>query len=227
MSDNSSLFSLEQLTRQAESSEMQTQEQEDSGLIDLEELSSHPTRPHARYRADSPPPLTTPLPRAMREESTLDGIAAVSVPRKRSGSLKWAGFAVGLCLFSLGLGYVMAEVASDTPASPASAPTVVVYTAVAPQDEPPAAGAADTDVEGAHETPASPEESELKDELNAVKTPTPTPKTRWTPKPKPETGSKPIAKPPKPEQPKPNSDPCAHCGGDLSCAMRCSVKHSK
>lgn len=218
--ENSSLFSLEQLTR-AQAAETATSDDDDSGLIDINRLAAlGPSATNPAYH-QAPPPLG--LAADGVEEATLTGVTAVAASPSASRWLRVSGYVAVLGLVSAVLGLALDKLSrgAEEVAAPAGT-TVIVVTAPAVQPEPGIAGVVDARERATHEETATtqPGHSELGGSNvvppRAAK-PSPRP-IKPTIKSKPAAQSKPAA-----AKPKKQKDPCARCSGDLACAMRCSV----
>lgn len=212
--ENSSLFSLEQLAQPgpARASNLD----DESGLIDLNAIVAQQARGESsrQYTANVPPPL--------REEATLNAVTALAAPRSTSRPGFWIGFGVAMLSLSLGLGYLLSRLPSAGSVAATPAPTVIVYSAPPPSSE------VDRVIDRVNGGEASPEprhagglganQAVAGSEPLAKRpktTPKKSPKARTNPEALPTRASKATAR---------SSDPCAQCGGDLSCAMRCAVK---
>lgn len=233
--EDSTLFSLDQLTRRGVAATASRQE-DDSGLIDLDAIEAQPSdeaRGSVRIHpvaVPSPPPL-----QVQQEESTLNGLAAVSTLKPPKQSLKWLAFALAMSGLSIGLGYVFAKVLPGEQTTAASTPTVIIYAPAAPtpqtveQDQKRSENAAPVDV---LKNVAKPRESDVLEtaKLNAPQAPTAArQKAPSQTRQQKASSAKPPSEPKanKPKEKERLKDPCAHCGSDLSCAMRCAVKGSK
>jgi hypothetical protein len=229
LTENSSIFSLQQLTQHATKTTPASRD-EDSGLIDLQKIEAsgatlaQPVPAAPVYAA--PPPLRLPV-----EESTLTAMVAVSV-EQRHPRLKWAALFFGVCLLSVGLGTFLAGLGSNPAPAAASAPLIIYV----PAPTGSALEASNRDVPG---TAASAQAREVNaaSTIESPSTVTPLAVGEKVPGTAPGSRSRttrPLRKPPaqvantppssrdKPTKKRP-ADPCAHCAGDLSCAMRCSV----
>jgi hypothetical protein len=220
--EDSTMFSLDKLTKGTSATAQQTRD-EDSGLIDLERL-TRSTTAQSTFVAAAPPPLrpidVKPTLGGPVEESTLNGMSAFD--RRRREPSRWrvplyvAFVLAGAVALTFAFGQVLSKPRLVTPA----AQTIVVLAAAPPvvNGEPrtsdrtsvPATSAVGS---GKPELAPAPRQPVSRPRNGSVTAP---PRQRTdSPKP-PDPGQKP-AKP---------KDPCAHCGGDLSCAMRCSVRGS-
>jgi hypothetical protein len=213
--DDSTLFSLDRLTRQRAQA-LAAAPAEDSGLIDLDKLTEAAQQPVAKppsSRFEAPPPLL-----ARAEESTLAGLSAVTVePRKPRWWL--AGYAVLVAVVGLALG-VLLDGLLDAPRAQVTPATTVVVVAAPP------VATSEPRSEDRGDAPATPASSDVIETKKPAATPKPRPRSRSTSR-SPKTPAV-TTKAPKSESKSPaRSDPCAHCNGDLACAMRCSVKRSK
>lgn len=224
--EDSTLFSLDELTKSTATDPSRSAKggarakgDEDSGLIDLDKL-QRATSSERAFVAAAPPPLGTfagppPLGRPL-EESTLNGLAAPELHPADSPRWRLPVFAALVLAGASAVALLLrAALPGEEPVAPA-AQTIVVL------------------------APAAPPALEA-DEVHSATPPEPAPSTtsdaHATPVKKPDTHSRSHAKPPtqrvtpekpKTEAPKPAKpkDPCAHCGSDLACAMRCSVRGS-
>jgi hypothetical protein len=216
--EDSTLFSLDRLTRkQAQASAAVAAE--DSGLIDLDRLTRAAEGAPIGSSAGQAPGFAAPPPLLARaEETTLRGVSAVQVERPKSRG--WLTvYAAGVALVGLLLGVLLDDVLDERRAPTPVAATVVVFAAPAVTSAEPRPG----DRSAASEPVVA--------SASAVTSAPPDP-----------PGSRPHARQPSPQSPKPSqspnppqsettspakSDPCARCNGDLACAMRCSVRGSK
>lgn len=221
--ENSSLFSLDRLTR-AQGPQSRTSVDDDSGLIDLNRLaapSTHTTKP-AYHQA--PPPLGGSVD--VVEEATLNGVTAVAASQSSNRWLRVSGYVAAIGLMGAVLGLALARLSEGKPevAAPAAATVIVVAApAVEPEYVTERNDVADAP-DNAEPHSKNPKSEGGRDIGAAREAPprahvsSPRPRTPTT-KPKQSTEKpKPVA-----AEPKAPKDPCAHCKGDLACAMRCSV----
>jgi hypothetical protein len=226
--EDSTLFSLDKLTKgdkptKGTPAPSQNARDEDSGLIDLERL-TRSTTAQPTFVAAAPPPLrpfdVKPTLGGPVEESTLSGMSAFDARRSEPSRWRVPLYAAFVLAAAAAFAFAFGQVLSDPPQVTPPAQTIVVLAAPPPvvNDEPRASDRTAVPVSSAAGT-AKPEAAgdpppRVSRPRNGSVTTPPRPRTD-APKP-PDPGQKP-AKP---------KDPCAHCGGDLSCAMRCSVRGS-
>jgi hypothetical protein len=234
--EDSTLFSLDKLTQGASNAAPTTQaastpdrptrsqpkRDEESGLIDLDELARKADAPPT-FSPYAPPPLHPfagrPPLGAPAEETTLNGMIAARPSAQPSARWKVPALAAFVLVASVGFALAFRSVWVDDPALSSPAQTIVVLAPAPPpvEVEPRASdrspAALPSTEQATPEALPSAARTKARRPNHSTTVPPSRPDPRRTDKPEP-------TKPPKAK------DPCAHCGGDLSCAMRCSVRGS-